>query len=59
MQAESDRFKAVIPMTYTQAAYALQYFFELRDGAGRAWFYPGFARDLRFSDPPYFVVRQG
>jgi hypothetical protein len=45
--------RAVIPGEYTQAPYAMEYFFELHHG-GEAWLYPGFAPDL--SNQPYFVV---
>jgi hypothetical protein len=57
MRARDERWEAIVPGSYTQSPYALQYFFELRDRPGRAWLYPGFEADL--CNQPYFVVRQG
>ena len=48
--------RATIPGKYTDSPYALEYFFELHDAAGRAWLYPGFNATL--SNQPYFVVQQ-
>jgi hypothetical protein len=56
MQAQSNWHQAVIPGSYTQSPYALQYFFELRTPGGLAWLYPGLGKDL--SNQPYFVVEQ-
>ncbi len=44
-----------IPGDYTRSPFPLQYFFELRDDAGRAWRWPGLGPEL--ADQPYFVVR--
>jgi hypothetical protein len=55
MSADGGRFRSEIPGDYTDSRYPLLYFFELRDGSGRAWLYPGFEADL--SNQPYFVVR--
>jgi len=44
-----------IPGDYTGSPFPLQYFFELRDDAGRAWRWPGLGPEL--ADQPYFVVR--
>jgi hypothetical protein len=57
MRGQDERWAAVVPASYTQSPYPLQYFFELRDGPGRSWFYPGLEADL--CNQPYFVVRQG
>lgn len=43
-----------IPAEYTQSKYPLQYYFELDNGNGPAWLYPGFNKTL--SNQPYFVV---
>jgi hypothetical protein len=57
MQARDNRYSAAIPAAYTQSAYALQYYFELRDATNPPRLYPGFQPDL--SNQPYFLVRQG
>ncbi|MCU0917011.1 MAG: hypothetical protein MUC88_20980 [Planctomycetes bacterium] len=54
---DASRWNAAIPSEYTNTSYPLQYYFELRDEAGRAWLYPGFGATL--ANQPYFVVRQG
>ena len=56
MRAEGSRFNAVISASYTNSKYPLQYYFEPRRGADRAWLFPGLGSDLRAQ--PYFVVRQ-
>jgi hypothetical protein len=56
LERAGERYRATIPGEYTDSAYPLQYFFELRDAHGRAWLYPGFAADL--SNQPYLVVRR-
>ncbi len=55
MQKRGDSYLTTIPGEYTHTRYPLQYFFELRNGDGRAWLYPGFDADL--SNQPYYVVR--
>ena len=57
MELRDNRRRAVIPGSYTDSPYPLQYYFELKQAPGRAWLYPGFAADL--SNQPYFVVRRG
>ena len=47
-------FAAAIPADYTRSAYPLQYYFELEDGSGNAWMYPGFNATL--SNQPYFAI---
>ena len=49
-------FRTAIPGDYSDSPYPLQYWFELRDALGRAWFWPELEADL--SNQPYFVVRQ-
>jgi hypothetical protein len=51
-----DEYRATIPAQYTDSPFPLEYYFELRDGAGRAWMFPGFNPD--WSNQPYFVIRQ-
>ena len=55
LQANRDTYRAIIPASYTDSPYALQYYFELRREPGDAWLYPGFTPDLM--NQPYFVVR--
>ena len=50
-------FAAAVPVGYTQSAYALQYYFELRVKGGAAWLYPGFNTTL--SNQPYYAVTKG
>jgi hypothetical protein len=57
MQANGSAYKATIPVDYTASKFPVQYYFELRQGAGRAWLYPGFAPGL--ANQPYFVVGGG
>jgi hypothetical protein len=54
---QAERWRSVrgaIPADYTQSPYALEYYFELRDGNGAVWMYPGFNETL--SNQPYFTV---
>ena len=53
---EAGRFRATIPGTYSDSPYPIQYWFELRDGAGRSWLWPGFNNEV--SNQPYVIVRQ-
>jgi hypothetical protein len=55
MQSQAGKFQGTIPGNYTDTAYPLQYYFELRQGSKDAWLYPGLNRDL--TNQPYFVVR--
>jgi hypothetical protein len=50
-----NRYQGVIAADYTRSPYSLQYYFELRDGSGKASLYPGFEPTV--SNQPYFVVR--
>ena len=49
-------YRAAIPAAYTDSPYPLQYYFEVRESAEKAWLYPGFAADL--ANQPYYVVRR-
>lgn len=49
-------YTAVIPAEYTRSKFGLEYYFELKDGSGVAWMYPGFNETL--SNQPYFAVCQ-
>jgi hypothetical protein len=56
MQVQGGTYRAVIPAAYTDSPYPLQYYFEVRESAEKAWLYPGFAADL--ANQPYYVVRR-
>ena len=56
MPGQAGTWRFDIPGAYTDSAYPLLYFFELRDDDGHAWFYPGLEPDL--ANQPYFVVRR-
>jgi hypothetical protein len=56
MQARDKAYRAAIPAAYTEPAYPLQYYFELRDESGGASLYPGLSAGL--SNQPYFVLRR-
>jgi len=53
MKAAGSVFRAVIPPEYTDSAFALQYFFELRTPK-TAWLLPGF--DPNAPGQPYYVI---
>jgi hypothetical protein len=55
MKSEGSLFKAIIPSEYTKSDYPIQYYFEFRDGNGKAWLYPGFNEKL--DNQPYYVLR--
>ena len=54
MLIQGNHCRATIPAEYTNTPYPLEYYFELRNGAGQAWMYPGF--DATLTNQPYFVV---
>jgi len=56
MEMGESRSKGVIPATYTDSHYPLQYYFEIRMGEDAVALYPGLGRDL--VQQPYFVVRR-
>ncbi|RPJ65208.1 MAG: hypothetical protein EHM24_21855 [Acidobacteria bacterium] len=47
-------FRSTIPGGYTNSRFALQYYFELKQGGDKASLYPGLGPDL--ANQPYFVV---
>jgi len=57
MQGQNGAWRHTIPDGYTDSAFPLLYYFELRDDAGNAWLFPGFEPNL--ANQPYFVVRRG
>jgi hypothetical protein len=56
MQVQSGTYRALIPASYTDSVFPLQYYFEVRESAEKAWLHPGFAPDL--ANQPYYVVRR-
>lgn len=56
MQARGSVYRGDIPSEYTKSDYAIQYFFEIETGPGRATSYPGLGPDL--TSQPYYVVEQ-
>jgi hypothetical protein len=56
MQLKGARYAALIPATYTDSQFPLQYYFELRQSPESATLYPGLGAEL--TNQPYFVVRR-
>ncbi|HUV68470.1 MAG TPA: hypothetical protein VMW15_02330 [Terracidiphilus sp.] len=54
MEAGHGGFAAAIAGDYTQSAYPLEYYFELRGRGGAAWLYPAFNSTL--SNQPYYAI---
>ena len=54
MELGSNGYTATIPGDYSDSAYPLQYYFELRAKAGEAWLYPAFNATL--SNQPYYAL---
>jgi hypothetical protein len=57
MARQGLAYVAAIPSAYTDSRYPLQYYFELKSAADRAWLHPGFPADL--AGQPYYVIRCG
>jgi hypothetical protein len=53
MELKENRYAAVIPGSYTDSDFPLQYHFELHKGSG-AWLFPGLSPGWK--GQPYFVV---
>lgn len=56
MEAQGSGYRAAIPAEYTDSAFPLQYYFELRATGGTTWLHPGLSLGGRHQ--PYFVVRR-
>jgi hypothetical protein len=56
MKYTESGYQISIPAAYTVTEYPIQYYFRLKDEAGKAWLYPGFGSDL--DNQPYIVLRQ-
>jgi hypothetical protein len=55
MRGNEALFTTSIPANYLDSKFPLQYYFELRRGAGNTWLFPGLGSNLQTQ--PYFVVR--
>lgn len=60
ISGHKGEFEGIIPASYTDSKYPLQYYFELKQskfkpGQQKAWLYPGLNTEL--TNQPYFVVR--
>jgi hypothetical protein len=55
MRGDAGTFRAMIPGTYTQSPFPLEYYFELVPVNDSATLYPGF--DAFFANQPYFVLK--
>jgi hypothetical protein len=56
MKRAGDDYQAVIPADYTDSAFPLQYYFQIRAHSGDVWLHPGL--EHRWHGQPYFFVRQ-
>ncbi|SFL01220.1 hypothetical protein SAMN03159341_102717 [Paenibacillus sp. 1_12] len=55
MDQQEQGFEAMIPASYTNSPYCIEYFFEVRNGNGDAWMVPGFEKNL--SNQPYYLLQ--
>jgi hypothetical protein len=56
MRRDGHSFHASIPAAYTQSPFALQYYFELRQGPASAALFPGF--NEIFTNQPYYLLQK-
>ena len=56
MAPSNRRYQATISATYTDSAYPLEYYFEVRETPGRISLHPGLSKTL--NRQPYFVARR-
>ena len=56
MDRSEHQYHTAIPGAYTDSAYPLQYYFEIKTTTGRTLIFPGFAKGLL--SQPYIVVRR-
>ena len=56
MDRRDRTYHATIPGAYTDSAYALQYYFQVKTTAGSTLLLPGFSRAL--TNQPYIVIRR-
>ena len=56
MDGRDHEYRTTIPSAYTDSAYPLQYYFEVRTTTGKTLMFPGFSKGL--TNQPYIVVRR-
>ena len=56
MERAGDDYQSAIAASYTDSAFALQYYFQIRPANGNAWLHPGL--EQRWHGQPYYFVRQ-
>jgi len=56
MRRGREGFSATIPADYTDSPFPLQYYFQIRNDAGKAWLQPGLKPG--WHGQPYYFVRQ-
>jgi len=56
MEHRGGSFRALIPASYTDSPYPIQYYFEITGREGQVRPYPGLGPDL--DQQPYYVIRQ-
>jgi hypothetical protein len=58
MTLMQETYRAEIPGSYTNSAFPIQYYFELRPRSGAPFLFPGLNPNPSHQPQPYFVVRQ-
>jgi hypothetical protein len=58
MNLMEDTFRGQIPGRYSDSAFPIQYYFEMRPRSGAPFLYPGLGLSSGLNTQPYFVVRQ-
>jgi hypothetical protein len=56
IDGHSRKYTAKIPAAYTDSAYPIEYYFEVKESSGKAVLYPGLSATL--TQQPYFAVRR-
>jgi len=56
MERVGNDYRKIIAGDYTDTPFPLQYYFQIRDGSGKAWLYPGLKPG--WHGQPYYYVRQ-
>jgi len=56
MEQAGNEYRVVIAADYANSDFPLQYYFQIRDGSGKTWLYPGLKPGWR--GQPYYFVRQ-
>jgi hypothetical protein len=56
LEQTGEDYHATIPADYTDSAFALQYYFQVRTHSGDVWLHPGL--EHRWKGQPYFFIQQ-